>query len=237
MERIQKIFEIGAGTAESFEKKPSGGIFTRNLIALKKKAHRIGENADAFGYKDAGDLCQDLEWELISREKNFYLESPPPEWFGSLEVYERNIEAAFISKDKEEMEQSFTSKGKEKKTIVVVDDDPDIIKLLEYEFTELGFEVKSFQNGLNAINYLFQNGAMKEVNLLILDRILPDMDGLDILRKIAKEIPQHCPVLILSALGSEGDIISGLQVGAVDYVSKPFSIFLLMQKSLNLLKS
>ncbi|QLH35030.1 MAG: response regulator [Parachlamydiaceae bacterium] len=72
--------------------------------------------------------------------------------------------------------------------------------------------------------------------LLILDRILPDMDGLDILKEFREKSKVQIPILILSALNTDSDILSGLQLGAIDYIGKPFSIYLLVQKALNLLK-
>lgn len=208
-----------------------------NIIALKRDAHRMADSAKVFGYKEAFEWCQKLEWEMIAKEKNYNLEAYTPEWGVQWSEFFGKIEKGFLIKDLNDMEQSLAASGKQKKSIVVVDDDGDIVKLLDYEFKELGFDVVSFQNGNGAQSYLLNPENMKNTNLLILDRILPDMDGLDILTKISKEFPNHCPVLILSALGSENDIISGLQGGAIDYVTKPFSIFLLLQKALNLLKS
>lgn len=207
------------------------------IEALRKELHRIAANAEVFGFKDAANLCQQLEWDLIAKGKNFYLVETSPSWYTELDKAMEQIEQAFVEKGLDDMANENASKTEEKKKIVVVDDDEDIIKLLDYEFRELGFEVQSFQNGDSALTFLSNVDNLKDVFLLILDRMLPDMDGLEILQKISKDNKPHVPVLILSALANESDIIAGLQSGAVDYVTKPFSVFLLMQKALNLLKS
>jgi two-component system phosphate regulon response regulator PhoB len=118
-----------------------------------------------------------------------------------------------------------------------VDDDEDLQKLLSYEFRELGFEVQSFKAGETALEFLLNPQNLEDVFLLILDRMLPDMDGLDILQQFNEKSPVKVPVLILSVLSKENDIIAGLQGGAVDYIPKPFSVFMLMQKALNMLKA
>lgn len=123
-----------------------------------------------------------------------------------------------------------------KRKIIVVDDDDYILLLLGHEFRELGFEVITFKIGKEARNFLLDEKNLNGVFLLILDRILPDMDGLDILKEFREKSKVQIPILILSALNTDSDILSGLQLGAIDYIGKPFSIYLLVQKALNLLK-
>ena len=128
--------------------------------------------------------------------------------------------------------------GKKKvKCIVIVDDDEDLLKILSYEFHELGYEVKSFTTGKSASAFLLDKKNLSDVHLIILDRILPSMDGLDILQKIKEKIGHKIPVIIISILDSEKDILAGLEGGAIDYITKPFSIALLMRKATQLLKS
>ncbi|MBU6382796.1 MAG: response regulator [Verrucomicrobia bacterium] len=123
----------------------------------------------------------------------------------------------------------------QRKQIVIVDDDETLLKLLTYEFHNIGFEVKTFVLGKPALDFLSVEKNLNDVALVILDRILPDMDGIDILKKFTQMFPKQVPVLILSVLADEQNVLTGLNLGAVDYVAKPFSVFLLLQKALHLL--
>ncbi len=125
----------------------------------------------------------------------------------------------------------------EKRKIIIVDDDEFILGLLSHEFKELGFDVITFTIGKEALLFLRDEKNLQGVFLLILDRILPDMDGLDILKEFSTKSKIKIPILVLSILSSESDILSGLQLGAIDYIGKPFSIYLLVQKALNLLNN
>lgn len=120
-----------------------------------------------------------------------------------------------------------------KNRIIIVDDDEDLLKILMSAFGAKGYEVKTFVNGKDGLNYLSEEKNMAHVALVILDRMLPDMDGLEILKSIKT---QSAPVLILSVLSSEKDVLIGLRKGAVDYLGKPFSLPILMQKASVLIK-
>lgn len=121
-----------------------------------------------------------------------------------------------------------------RKKVIIVDDDTDLLKLLVYAFESEGFEVKGLETGREAIDYLSKDENTKSACLLVLDRILPDMDGLDILKQLPQDLKKRIPVLILSVLSAERDVLSGLRQGAVDYIGKPFNLPILMQKALRL---
>ena len=198
-----------------------------SLNALKNKVHQMIGGAALYGYGEASDAGHELEMELIEKMKNFQLAPPPQTWFSQIDALYHKIEEGFASKQGSPMAES-------KRKIAIVDDDEDLLRLLTFEFHNLGFEVQAFQTGKTALDFLLKEENLKDVSLIILDRVLPDMDGLEILRKFHKQ-QKKIPVLILSMLASEKDIVTGLQTGAVDYVTKPFSVFLLMQKAMNLI--
>lgn len=202
-----------------------------NLNELRKEVHKLGNQTGLYGYGDVSQLCNQLEIDLIAKGKNFYYFNPSSTWFLSLDTFLNSVERSFFNQVTPMQESKIVKT--EKKQIVIVDDDEDILKLLDYEFHELGYEVHSFQTGQKALDFFSKKENDSEIFLLILDRMLPDMDGLDVLQKVQGRFP----VLIISVLDSESDIITGLQEGAIDYITKPFSVFLLMQKALNLLKS
>lgn len=103
------------------------------------------------------------------------------------------------------------------KKILIVEDDPSIAEL-EKDYLEVaGFEVKICMDGASVLREIKEN----EYNLIILDIMLPKVDGLDVLRTISDT--KDIPVLIVSAKKEEIDKIKGLSLGADDYITKPFS--------------
>lgn len=125
---------------------------------------------------------------------------------------------------------------KKKYNVVIVDDDEDLLNLMVYVLESEGLDVKVFATGTLASNYFSEKEHVTSTQLLILDRLLPDMDGLDILRQLSKKYQKEMPmVLILSALSAEKDVLTGFEAGAIDYLTKPFSLDVLRDKSLALL--
>ncbi|MDX2504389.1 MAG: response regulator transcription factor [Gammaproteobacteria bacterium] len=112
-----------------------------------------------------------------------------------------------------------------KKHVLIVEDDPDIANLVKLQLLDLGCEVDMAHDGLAGL-------ALFKVNqyaLVILDIMLPGMDGLDICKAIrAKE--SYVPVLMLTAKSTELDRVLGLELGADDYLSKPFSVLELVAR-------
>ena len=105
--------------------------------------------------------------------------------------------------------------------ILIVEDEPDIRDTLSYNFEKEGFEVLSSPNGKSALKLLESN----EPNVVILDLMLPDMSGLDICRQIKNDKKlSDTSILMLTAKSEEVDRIVGFELGADDYVTKPFSI-------------
>ncbi len=105
--------------------------------------------------------------------------------------------------------------------IAILEDDPDILKLLSLNLKEAGFKVRQFSRGGDFFEYI-----LKEIpDLLILDLMLPDIDGLEICKKIREDSrTSQLPVIMLTAKGEETDKVIGLEIGADDYVTKPFSL-------------
>ena len=104
--------------------------------------------------------------------------------------------------------------------IVIIEDEADIVEMVRYNFRKAGFEVESFGRGREGLEALRRNPP----DLLLLDIMLPDEDGLSICRQLrAEERLRELPVVFLTARGEEIDRIVGLEIGADDYVVKPFS--------------
>ena len=105
--------------------------------------------------------------------------------------------------------------------ILVVDDEKDIVKLLQFNLEREGFQVIPSYQGEDALRLVKKESP----DLIILDLMLPGIDGLEVCR-ILKRDPSSfpIPIIMVTAKGEEADIIVGLELGADDYISKPFGI-------------
>ncbi|WP_028583982.1 response regulator transcription factor [Desulfogranum mediterraneum] len=108
----------------------------------------------------------------------------------------------------------------DKPRILVVEDDSDIQQLVSYNLIKSGFNVSCADSGEEALQIL----EREQVDGMILDLMLPGKDGMEICAQIRKqETTSTLPIIMLTAKGEEDDIVSGLEHGADDYVTKPFS--------------
>jgi two-component system phosphate regulon response regulator PhoB len=104
--------------------------------------------------------------------------------------------------------------------ILVVDDEPEAVELVEFNLTQAGFHVMSAADGTEAVN----KAREQLPNLIVLDLMLPEMDGLEVCRMLRRDpATASVPIIMLTAKAAEMDRIVGLELGADDYVTKPFS--------------
>jgi two-component system, OmpR family, alkaline phosphatase synthesis response regulator PhoP len=107
-----------------------------------------------------------------------------------------------------------------KESVLVIEDDEDIQELVSYNLSKEGYQttcVGSGEEGLKTVK-------LKLPNLVLLDLMLPGIDGLEICKLIkADPKTQHIPIVMLTAKGEESDVVTGLELGAEDYITKPFS--------------
>ena len=107
-----------------------------------------------------------------------------------------------------------------KEHILVVDDEEDICELVRYNLAKDGYKVECIGTGEQALKM----ARSKLPDLIVLDLMLPGIDGLDVCRALKLDSKtSHIPVIMLTAKGEEADIVAGLELGADDYVTKPFS--------------
>ena len=104
-----------------------------------------------------------------------------------------------------------------KSRILVVDDETSIRRLLETRLSMLGYEVVTAADGMEALD-IFRNQVL---DLVILDVMLPQLDGYGVCQELRKQ--SDIPIIMLTALGDVADRLMGLELGADDYLSKPFS--------------
>ena len=104
--------------------------------------------------------------------------------------------------------------------VLIVDDDPDIQKLVSYNFGQAGFEVATAGTGQKALESVQKQAP----DLIILDLMLPDIDGMEVCRTLRqRDNSRRIPIIMLTARGEEIGRVIGFELGADDYVSKPFS--------------
>jgi DNA-binding response OmpR family regulator len=107
-----------------------------------------------------------------------------------------------------------------KEKVLIVEDDKDIVKILEYNLNKDGFRALTCRNGEDAIDLV----KKEKPEIVILDLMLPGMDGLEVCKVLKKdEKTTSIPIVMLTAKTQESDKIVGLELGADDYITKPFS--------------
>lgn len=111
------------------------------------------------------------------------------------------------------------------KNILIIEDDPDIANLVRLQMQDLNCQVDMVHDGLEGLNQY----KKADYDLLILDIMLPGMDGLDVCKAI-RQMESYVPILMLTARSSELDRVLGLELGADDYLSKPFSVMELVAR-------
>ena len=131
---------------------------------------------------------------------------------------------------KEQIEQGFIPMGQQpsedtKKKILVVDDEKRIVDILIYNLQKEGYNTIEANDGEEAIKIAME----QKPDLILLDIMLPKMDGLAVCKRIRHSLP-NVPILMLTAKAEEIDKILGLELGADDYITKPFSVRELMAR-------
>lgn len=107
-----------------------------------------------------------------------------------------------------------------RKQILVIEDDPDIVEVLVYNLNREGYEVLAAESGEDGLSL----AKSKSPDLILLDLMLPGMEGLQVCRKLKNDpATSGVPVIMLTARTEDADIVTGLEMGADDYVTKPFS--------------
>lgn len=118
-------------------------------------------------------------------------------------------------------------------TILVIEDEPEIAELLATHIRNAGYLVRVMDRGLAGMT----SAQNDRPDLILLDLMLPDVDGLEVCRELQREaLTASIPIIMVSARGEESDIVEGLELGASDYVTKPFSSKVLLARIQNILR-
>ena len=114
--------------------------------------------------------------------------------------------------------------------IILIDDDQNILTSLEMVLKSAGFAIEAFTDGLEAIDYIRDNGA----EIVLLDIKMPRIDGLEVFTRVRKF--SNIPIVFLTSKDSEMDELIGLRIGGDDYIRKPFSHKLLVERIKSILR-
>jgi two-component system cell cycle response regulator len=124
-----------------------------------------------------------------------------------------------------------------KKKILIAEDDELVATLIRHRLSQEGFEVIHYSDGESVLRAISDNGRNPDLSLVILDVLLPEMDGFELLSRLRqKRTLAQVPIIVLTVMGSEEDVVRGLALGADDYVVKPFSPTELLARVHRLLK-
>jgi two-component system phosphate regulon response regulator PhoB len=111
--------------------------------------------------------------------------------------------------------------------ILIVEDEEDVVELIRYNLTKNGYQVETAASGPIALSM----AESIKPDLVLLDLMLPGFDGLEVCRNLKKDPKtSSIPVVMVTAKGSEADIVTGLEMGAADYITKPFSPRILLAR-------
>ena len=110
-----------------------------------------------------------------------------------------------------------------KEPILIVEDDPDIAESVQYNLRREGFKTQVAESGEKGYRFAVESG--RAPSLIVLDLMLPGMSGMDLCKRLRREpLTEKTPIIILTAKASESDKLLGLELGADDYMIKPFSV-------------
>ncbi len=114
-----------------------------------------------------------------------------------------------------------------KEKILVVDDEEDILELLKFKLSREGYQVTCAASGEEALSCV----RLETPHLIVLDLMLPGIDGIEVTRELKNDPDtKDIPIVMLTAKGEEADIVTGLELGADDYITKPFSPRILLAR-------
>lgn len=122
-----------------------------------------------------------------------------------------------------------------KKEVLIIDPDRELLKILKKAFESHGILVRTYVEGSDALKDLLASSENNLPSLIISERKLPDMDGIDVFLKLKTRFRKRIPFFILTVFSSDKDISEGIKHGVLEYIVKPFNISILIQKALHAL--
>jgi CheY-like chemotaxis protein/HPt (histidine-containing phosphotransfer) domain-containing protein len=240
--------QLGA-IAELAERLVAAGDDQEAIAALRRDAHRLRGSAGSFGFPRASIVAAELE-----NATKQWLEQPangvPPRDRGAAaRGFVRRLAAALFTKQPapparsdpvhitpeppsiptpspQSLEQSLDDVPE----VIVVEDDPTLAELLTFGLEARGYRFVHFRNGREALDVLRTMDTRGTSPLLLLDVDLPALDGYSIFESLQQECPGKFRVVFTTVHGSETEQLRGLEAGAMDYMVKPMSLRVALEK-------
>jgi DNA-binding response OmpR family regulator len=158
-----------------------------------------------------------------------------PNFISSLEVLKKGEQLLNLAKQDDVLPikvQLDVDQKREKKNVLVVDSDTNILKILKTSLESEDVAVQTFNTGESALEEILQNHGHHPPSLIISERQIPDMDGMELLEKIKANSTKTPPFFFLTVYSSDEDIKKGIASGVDEYITKPFNLSILTQKAL-----
>jgi CheY-like chemotaxis protein/HPt (histidine-containing phosphotransfer) domain-containing protein len=238
--------------AELAERLVAAGNDTAAIEELRREAHRLRGSAGSFGFPQATTVAAELEdvtkrW--LSEPANgvntrgatargfvrrlaaaLFTKQPPPTPEPS--VFAESVPEAVVATPAAPAPQAAVSPASEIPEIIVVEDDPALADLLTFGLEARGYRFMHFRNGREALDLLrsMDTRGVAAPPLLLLDVDLPALDGYSIFETLQQECPGKFRVVFTTVHGSETEQLRGLEAGALDYMVKPMSLRVALEK-------
>jgi CheY-like chemotaxis protein len=233
--------QLGA-IAELAERLIAAGDDTAAIETLRRDAHRLRGSAGSFGFPHASVVAAELE-EAAKR----WLEHPVngvADRGQAARTFVRRLAAALFTKQSVAATVAVPSPpitaapsppitdNSEVPEVIVVEDDPALAELLTFGLEARGYRFLLFRNGREALDLLktMETRGSAQPPLLLLDVDLPALDGYSIFEDLQKECPGKFRVVFTTVHGSETEQLRGLEAGAMDYMVKPMSLRVALEK-------
>jgi len=199
------------------------------IIKLLKNSSQLADNKDTSGSspdkKKRGKAGQNPQ-KILKEENHQQLEALLTERLNNLDMIKRILHSADLLTEKS-IHHPGMAESIKSKNILIVDDDPISIKLTSHFLQNAGYSVTCAVDGKEGLRQAFENPP----DIILIDIMMPGLDGFQLLSLLKKEATtSRIPVLILSSLCNEQEIIRGLKEGAMDFITKPFSPQVLLAK-------
>ncbi len=206
-------------------------------VGLRRKAedeaHKLVGLVGTFGFVEASTIAGEIESLLhgespLGSDQTLLLSKLAVSLRQELERHPARLAVEQLPENTERPEPSHTP---ETADVVIVDDDEVLTELLLHALENRGYRCRSIQDGQVALDALSGLSPRIKAKVILLDVGLPSVDGLSVLRNLAKDkLTEQTRLIMLTARSGESDVLSALELGAFDHVAKPFSLPVLMQK-------
>lgn len=216
-------------------------VYSPLIIIVVTSSEEEDTRLDAYSAKADDILYKPIDPELLKKRILYLAERYA--LVGNVQQIVPKAEKAVIQPDLKGAEEIIATPGisretsKKNREVFLIDPDEGLIKILKAAFEARGVKVRSFKEGGEALAELFKEARKDRPALIVAERKLPDMDGLDLYKKLQTGLEKMIPMYFLTIFSSDKDVAQGLSLGVDEYIGKPFNLSIFMQKALKTIDS